>query len=190
MKKRRELFGPFIMMIICAVLTVVVVSTVITLAYLKDRDDVDNVMTVGETEIEIEETFPPRTSPPYPGEPVIKVVKIENTGNLTCMVRVRLVFSESKLEKMTEPLEIGEDWILRPDGFYYYMIPLKPGEVTKPLIEKVVFRRSYSNGGAISQEDIAELDPELIVYSEALEFVKEDASSPEAEEIFNSWNQY
>ncbi|MBP5780506.1 MAG: hypothetical protein J6X34_04650 [Clostridia bacterium] len=190
MKKKHELFGPFIMMIICAVLTVVIVSTGITLAYLKDRDDVNNVMTLGETEIEIEETFPPRTSPPYPGEPVIKVVKIENTGNLTCTVRARLVFSESKLEKMTEPLEIGEDWILRPDGFYYYMIPLKPGEVTKPLIEKVVFRRSYSNGGAISQEDIAGLDPELIVYSEALEFVKEDASLPEAEEILNNWNQY
>ena len=42
----------------------------------------------------------------------------------------------------------------------------------------------------VSQEDIAGLDPELIVYSEALEFVKEDASLPEAEEILNNWNQY
>ena len=35
MKKKHELFVPFVMMIICAVLTVVIVSTGITLAYLK-----------------------------------------------------------------------------------------------------------------------------------------------------------
>ena len=190
MKKKRELFVPFILMVIGAVLIVVIVSTGITLAYLKDRDDENNIMNVGETEIGIDETFPPRTNPPVPGEPVIKVVKIENTGNLTCIVRARLVFTEEKFEKITEPLETGEDWILRPDGFYYYMIPLKPGEVTKPLIEKVVFRRYYSNGGAISPEDIAQLDSGLIVYSEALEFIKEDESIPESEEIFKNWEQY
>ncbi|MBO4326343.1 MAG: hypothetical protein J5950_03625 [Clostridia bacterium] len=190
MKDGRNVKGPAAAMIIGVIITVVVLCTGVTLAYLIDRDDAVNEMTEGETVIEISETFPPLPEQPEPGEPVVKVVRITNTGNLTCTVRARLVFTDDGLRNITEPLEIGEDWILNPDGFYYYLLPLSPGEATKPLIERVVFRSNYADGTPVTAADIEKIDAGLSVYSEALEFICYPSGKPTAEEIIGNWGGY
>ena len=189
MSKNRELFKPFVIMIVSAILTVVTIGTGLTVAYLKDSDEEVNHVSAGETVIDVCETFPPADCPPEPGETVTKVVRIANTGNLTCTVRARILFTDDVLAGMTEPLETGDNWQEGQYGFYYYMIPVKPGEETEPLITGVRFRTDYEGGGEVTAEDIARIESGLIVYSEALEFGG-DPDSYTAQEILSNWNGY
>ena len=189
MNKGKGMTVPFVVMIVSVIIAVVSISIGLTAAYLTDRDDEKNELTAGETVIEISETFPP-SGLLEPGQAAVKVVRIENTGNLVCAVRCRLVFTDDALELITEPLEIGPDWEYGPDGFYYYMLPLVPGEATKPLISQVVFRQYYEDGTPVTEEDLGKLDAGLMVYSEALEFVSAGTGSPSREEMIETWAGY
>ena len=189
MNGERNKMLPFVMIVITVILTVAAVGIGLTAAYLTDRDDEKNILTEGETIIEITETFPPAEDPD-PGDAAVKVVRIENTGNLVCAVRCRLVFTDESLALITEPLKIGAHWVYGPEGFYYYLIPLEPGEATDPLIEEVVFRRFYDDGTPVSEQELRKLDAGLIVYSEALEFIRSGDGLPVEDEIIGSWEGY
>ncbi|MBR4039932.1 MAG: SipW-dependent-type signal peptide-containing protein [Clostridia bacterium] len=52
-----------------------------TLAYLTDRDTVENTFTMGGVDIEVEEDFPEGGAPIKPGETVDKEAEIKNTGS-------------------------------------------------------------------------------------------------------------
>ena len=189
MKKDHGLRLPWIVMIISVIIAVITISIGLTAAYLTDRDDEINVLKEGETVIEIAETFSPDPDP-EPGDAAVKVVRITNTGNLTCTIRARLVFTDDALEKITQQLEIGEGWTEGADGFYYYLRPVDPGETTKPLIERVVFRRFYEDGTPVTAQELGKIDAGLMVYSEALEFVRDEAGEPTAEEVIRNWSGY
>jgi len=145
-----------------------------TLSYLTDATATVNPLRAGEAVIEITETFPPIETPPAPGDSVIKVVRIQNTGNLYCCIRARLLFEDNSFAELVEPFQIGADWSLEEDGYYYYAEPVAPGEETEPLITELKFRTERADGTAISEEDIEKIASGLIVYSEALGFGAEN----------------
>lgn len=193
MKKKRELTVPILLGIIGAIVLTVLTGTVLTLAYLKDNDQLDNIMTVGEVVIEIDEDFVPPTDTPDPGEAVAKTVKIKNTGNIICTVRVRLLFEDPLFRDLAEPFETGSDWLYQPDGFYYYMKPVAPGEETQALINEVRFRTEYSDGAPVDSGDLEKIASGIIVYSESLEYIGgSDASGalPGENEILGNWEGY
>ena len=67
------------LMVIALVMSLTM-ATAGTLAYLTDRDTVENTFTMGNVDIEVEEEFPPEGKPIKPGEEVDKNAKIVNEG--------------------------------------------------------------------------------------------------------------
>ena len=65
-------------------------------AYMTGAEQSGNIITVGQIRTEITETFPEITDDIYQ-----KTVKIENTGNSPCFVRVFLGVSDSESEQVT-----------------------------------------------------------------------------------------
>ena len=159
-----------------------------TLSYLTDSEATDNLILAGEAQIEITETFPPIGQPPEPGESIVKVVRIRNTGNLQCYVRAFLAFEDNKLAELIEPFEIGSGWQRKEDGYYYYKEAVDPGEETKPLITALKVRTRKEDGTEVTEEEIAEISAGLIVYSEALGFGT--GNLPEAGNVPQIWEKY
>jgi predicted ribosomally synthesized peptide with SipW-like signal peptide len=190
MKENRKSTRALIAAVIGAIVATVLTGTGLTLAYLTDSDSEDNIMTVGETVIEIDEDFDPPPTPPAPGEAVTKVVRIRNTGNLPCTVRARLLFEDYVLKNAVEPFETGSSWLYQPDGFYYYLTPLMPGEETEPLISEIRFRTEYGSGERVKEEDLAKIDSGLIVYSEALEYPGYKGGDIGEDDILENWRGY
>lgn len=166
---------------------VLIAVTAVTLAYFTNSDavsnrfsrkqDPDETKTVS---IEVREQFDPPDEPD--GEPFRKEVRIENTGSADSYIRVRLEFSSSEMQEISQ---ISNDadrdnlsayvpasafpesaqhpgWEYRAaDGFYYYTEAVAPGGTTESLIQwvKTVFPEEWT--GATDGYDI-------YVYSEAV----------------------
>lgn len=186
--------GKAVRVIRIVILTVLIAAaaagTGATLAYLTDSDRADNPFTVGETEIEIRETFSPDGDVPEPGEGIPKVVRIVNTGELTCLIRVRLLFEDDTLEKVVEPFVTGHGWEARADGFYYYIYPVRPGGSTVPLIEEVRIRSVFENGGDVGSNDLKKISSGIIVYSEAIGYRGDPALPCTAAELEALWGEF
>ena len=189
--KNSEKATKVIRIILFAVLIIAAAAcTGVTLAYLTDSDEAQNPFTVGETEIEIQETFSPDDEVPEPGESVPKVVRVVNTGNLTCLIRVRLLFEDDTLEKVVEPFATGQGWNLDPDGFYYYIYPVKPGGSTIPLIEEVKIRIEHEDGTDVDAAELEKISSGIIVYSEAIGYRGDPALPCTAAELAALWGEF
>lgn len=55
-----------------------------------------------------------------------KTIKIVNTGEEPCFVRVRLIYPAAEYVTMRE--ELGENWEKADDGYWYYLKVLYPGK--------------------------------------------------------------
>ena len=66
--------------LVIALVLSVAAATAGTLAYLTDRDTVENAFTMGNVDIEVEEVFPEEGAPIEPGQEVNKDAKIVNEG--------------------------------------------------------------------------------------------------------------
>ncbi len=149
----------------------------VTYAYLKSDVSAMNKFKVGETDIKVEE---PSYTPPekiYPGLKVDKKPIVKNTGNLSCYVRMRIVFSDSRAEEFCEldwNTDNGSGWKYNDvDGYYYYINVLKPGDSTPPLFKSVKIyetKPTPSNGDPVATytaEDIIEFD--ITPYAESVQ---------------------
>jgi len=90
---------------------------------------------IGETRIEIEEKFV-QPSGLSPGVGFRKNARAQNTGNLPCFIRAKVVFSSAEAENTLNPLVFDETWILN-DGWYYYYGILQPGDYSQFLLRAV-----------------------------------------------------
>ncbi len=96
----------------------------------------------------------------YPGSRVNKKVQVKNTGNADVMVRVHIekVWGDSRDKNgrvipnttlSTDNIKISfhtENWLLRDDGYYYYMSVLAPGETTPSLFDGFTIDGKKTNG--------------------------------------------
>ena len=111
-----------------------------TLAWLSDQTPaVVNTFAVPENTPEVEEKF---------DGSVKSSVTIQNTGNITSYVRVKLVGNwvdqnghvASQPEGSTLegwPVTVTDDWFLK-DGWYYYQSPVSPDHATAELLQQKV----------------------------------------------------
>lgn len=87
-----------------------------------------------------------------PGQSISKIVRVKNTGKKDVNIRVRIDKAIYLADDKTEIPDIDlisldinrEDWTER-DGYYYYNVALKPGELTKPIFENAIFDVNMGN---------------------------------------------
>ncbi|MCH5325406.1 MAG: hypothetical protein J1E39_09330 [Eubacterium sp.] len=144
-----------------AALGVFVLSSVTALAmtsWEKEGDTVNKITMNSYVEGKIREEY--QESVVYPNGTVTKIVKVENTGNVDALPRVKIekIWGDSRdadgnlnIDPALDPdyIEITYnlvDWIYNPeDGYFYYNHVLQPGEITNSLFDS--FKISEEVGG-------------------------------------------
>lgn len=127
-------------------------------AYYIDTVQKDNLTRIGTVDVKLQEEFDiPQDI--VPGEQIQKRVWVQNTGTAPCYVRVRVIFSDSRMEKQCSIDWNQKEWIQnKTDQYFYYKNILYPGENTTDLM------------GTVSVSDTAkpeELVPfQIFVYAE------------------------
>lgn len=148
----------------------------VTYSYLIANDAKLNEFSVGENDIEIIEEFeaPEELKPgiTFPKEPSVR-----NTGDLPCLVRMRVDFSDSNAEDFCVLKYDGNYGVNRTggwtdkykyvDGYYYYTKILQPGESTPPLFDEVYIKDEKDQEGNPKYEMI---DFDIMIYVESKEW--------------------
>ena len=88
-------------------------------AYFTDGIQKDNVTKVGTVEVKIREEFQ-QPEEILPGQTIQKRVQIENMGSAPCYVRVKAVFSDSRIEKCCTVDWNLTDWFYNSSEEYFY----------------------------------------------------------------------
>ena len=150
------------MVLACSVVMSLVLVFGVTFAWFTTSDSRTNPfktphLTFG---FEVVETFTP-PSEVDPGESIVKVVKVKNTGELPGFVRVlavtEIVSKEGVLLPGNAPTEFTidglntTDWKDGGDGYYYYLHQLAPGAETPALFTGITLASgldaAYENAG-------------------------------------------
>ena len=144
-----------------------------TSAYFTTEKTATNVITSGDIDIQLQETAmqngqevlfeqPQERVKVMPSQKMSKIVRVKNTGANAAYVRISISKSiELVKEVQDEPdvslLELdfdSENWTAK-DGYYYYNMPLEPGDTPEALFNSVTFSPSmgnmYQNSTAIIQ---------------------------------------
>lgn len=131
-----------------------------TLAYLTDEDDVTNVFTVGNVEIELTEPswdVENGYDDAYPGEHIPKDPKVTNIGDNPCYIRVGIVgwqwlrihsISENDIYYATNGEEnaLGDGWAYNPDDNYFYFTDVvSPDAITAAVFTHIVIPSDTGN---------------------------------------------
>lgn len=142
---------------VCAVTAAVAAGS--TLAYFTAQDTALNTITTGNLDIVINEyqtvnnqeiPYTDPTTPVMPGDSVSKIVRIENTGSGSAYIRAKIDISfdgdeQQELSTDLVQLNIGDDWTLADDGYYYYRNIVEPSEETSNLFTTVYFDNDMDN---------------------------------------------
>lgn len=142
---------------VCAVTAAVAAGS--TLAYFTAQDTAVNTISTGNLNIAINEyqdgqcgeiPYTDPTTPVMPGDCISKKVRIENTGSGSAYIRAKIDIAfdgDDQQELSTEliSLNIGDDWTLADDGYYYYKNIIDSGEETSNLFTTVYFDDDMGN---------------------------------------------
>ena len=141
-----------------------------TLAYYTAENTAHNVITTGGIDIAVQEWADAEKTVPFPedgvedvmpGTEVTKIVEVKNTGSNDAYVRVKVDKSITLAGEGAPDLDLllldmnETDWTAGEDGYYYYNVPVKPGQVTSPLFTTVTFDTGMNN---LYQNSSAEVD--------------------------------
>ena len=164
--------------IIGSLLAVMVLSLTVTgaMAYLMAKDHVSNAVSIGNSEIEIEEVFENpdiKVIEDPDDEPTVitKQVIVTNMGLNYSSVRVKAEFSSNEVMNWAVPDYNTANWHYS-GVFWYYNTPLAPGEQTEPLFNKVTCTPH-------SDAEVADFD--IYVYAESRNI---DSTSTNTEEVW------
>ena len=178
--------------LLSAVALVAVIGVGSTLAYFTDNDAANNVVTMGHVNIELDEpefsaenenntiknVVPNQT---ITKDPTITVV----AGSESCYLRAKIEITELNAEQIADLLEntnIGEDWVLAEDGYYYYQNSVSKSneDQTVDLFDTVIIPAEWGN-------EVADMTFEINVTAEA---IQADNFTPETDEagVINGWN--
>ena len=156
--RRYAMVKPLVMAALVLAVVGVAVSGVI--AWLSTTSSVSNTFELGTVNPTVQETF----EDPYTEK---KDVKISNDGNVPIYVRaqVNIYWVDAEGNQLWEAPVAGEDytitwgddqkWAKGSDGFYYWTEPLKAGETTGLLIDKLTWTSANSSSGRTLVCDIA-----------------------------------
>ena len=140
------------------ILSVIVGATGIIHGYLADGDQIKNPLVIGGNQIRIREEYEVPDEL-IPGMTYLKTVQVENCGLSDCYVRIKAVFTDSRVGAYCTPDWNTTDFVFRDDGYYYYEKALSGGEKTPCLFTAVTV-----------SEDLPAGEPEacsILVYAES-----------------------
>ena len=165
-------------------------------AYLSDADQMQNCFTAGHNVSTVEENYVPPVLTEGVNE-YEKAVRVKNTGNVPCYVRVFLAFSDSESAAHSELSGDGKDfqapedylrhlpsgWVFQEsDGYCYYTQALLPGQTTSKLLDRV--RTRFDTAEEVSPT-------ELIIYEESIQCADPSGRVQEGPEAYqNAWRQF
>lgn len=149
----------------------------VSAAYLIYQKSIINIIQAGGNTISIIEEFEPPKKQETGDNVFKKRVQIENKDETACFVRVFMEFSDSDTKQRARISPDGRSWYPAEEyccsdfddcpqnwcylsleeepllgGFYYYTVPVKPGERTVPLAEQILV--SYEEDRQIRDFDI------------------------------------
>lgn len=133
-----------------------------TMAYLTDKEEAQNAMTIGNVDITLTEpnwtaTGEAEAEDLYPGEAVAKDPTVKNIGKNPAFVRIKLEMPESVQFTFRTDYQdgISADWA-EYDGYYYYKGVLPAGETADALFDQVVLDPATTNAvaGATAQINV------------------------------------
>lgn len=146
-----------------ALLLSMAVATAGTLAYLTDRDTVENTFTMGSVDIEVEEDFPEEGAPIEPGQEVNKDAKIVNDGTNPAWVWMTVSVPEELKDYVTlnwangfEPISTTPEIV---DGQAVWTVlvedQLPAGESTEYILDSVTLSKyvDYQDGKYVAVKD-------------------------------------
>lgn len=130
-----------------------------TVAYFVTSETAHNVVSMSGVSILLNEFAGPEGSRPFHdleniagGETYSKIPYVENNGPEPVWIRAKVSLkktegdgSDSTLSDFSSLMtlqELGENWFLSSDGFYYYSSALQGGESTEPFFKSVKFADS------------------------------------------------
>lgn len=134
-----------------SLLLVVTLAISGTLAYLVTKSDpVENKFTPSHVACQVTENFDGTTK---------SNVNVTNTGDTDAYIRVKLVSYRVNAQGQhiggtaaVPSFTPGENWKLHTDGYYYYTLPVAPGEEPKAdLIGSIDLTGSYDDADGGSQ---------------------------------------
>ena len=178
--------------LLSAVALVAVIGVGSTLAYFTDNDSANNVVTMGHVNIELDE---PEFSAENENNTITNVVPNQTitkdptitvvAGSESCYLRAKIEVTELSDDQVADLLDntnIGEDWILAEDGYYYYQNAVSKADQdqTVELFDTVVIPAEWGN-------EVADMTFEINVTAEA---IQADNFTPETDEagVLNGWN--
>ena len=139
-----------------------------TLAYFSDQKNVHNIITTGGIDIALLEWANDEKTIQFPqdgihnvmpSQKVTKIVEVKNIAKDDAYIRVRVNPIWTLMSNQVANIDLlsidfnEQDWI-KKDDYYYYISPLKSGEITKPLFNEVHFSKDMDNLYQNSQLDI------------------------------------
>ncbi|MDD6488776.1 MAG: TasA family protein [Clostridia bacterium] len=171
---------------VCAVAAAVAAGS--TLAYFTAEDTAVNTISTGNLDITINEykdtqcgevSYTDPTTPVMPGDCISKKVRVENTGNGSAYIRAKIDMSfegdDESLPTDFIKLNIGKNWTLSDDGYYYYKYVVKPGEETTNLFTTVTFDNEMGN-------DYQNQKLNIDINAEAIQSKNNDRNNPFVED--------
>lgn len=157
-----------------------------TLAYFNSEDTAHNVITTGGVEIAIQEWADEERETEFtdpdgvmPGAEITKIAEVKNVGASDAWVRVKVTKAVNRADQGEADLDLiqldlnTKDWTLGEDGYYYYNVALKAGEVTEPIFTCVKFDKNMGN-------DYQEAEALVDVYAQAVQSANNGESALEA----------
>ena len=151
-----------------AMLAIMLVSG--TLAYFTDNDAKTNTFTVGNVSIVLTEpkwdtVGAAEAFDVYPGEALAKDPTVTNDGKNPCFVRVSVTgwdalikagLSANNITYRTDDVdaELGENWVLHTDGYFYYTKVMQPADVTDALFDQIVIPTDVVNDATGAQYNL------------------------------------
>ena len=156
----------------CLIAAIVISSVCGAVAYYSDSAAAKNDFTVGQVTVTVNEEFDPPEGI-EPGIPFTKKPTVQNTGDMECYVRIKIVFSDESVKPFTTLDLNTDDWVYNNiDDCYYYTQKLGLNESTEAPFTQVT----------LSTVDVPAFD--LFVYAEAVE-ARDFTNYTDAWEYFN-----
>ena len=166
---------PKLILIICCTI-LFSLSVIGVIAYFTDIASKTNTLTLGGNAIEIVEDFEP---PEFieAGISFKKDVQVKNTGLSDCYVRVKVVFTDSDMEKFCTFTDLNTtDWVYNStDNWYYYTNELEQNELTSSLFTTVAI------SDTLEEYQIKDFD--ILVYAESFQ-------SYDFDNYEDAWEEY
>lgn len=157
---------------IVSIILIAAVTFISAFAILSSSSDKTNKFTASSQSIVItEDKFTISSNDTIsPNEPFDKNPTIINKGNTDCFVRAYLGFSDTKFGKENLNINIGSEWFLAEDGYYYYPTAIAPNE-------------SVEFFNQVTVKGTNQFDCDIFVYAESI-----DANHNDYKTAWNSFN--